>query len=170
MKKETSLLLNQEQVDKEYVIAELHKQKSGTEWATKTNDWAIAQIEKVAEGVWVKGLLPEEYFLKIILRKHRHTTDKTSQDIFLLENEDISISEARDIFEQASRYHHPECIEHVEYLKGEIREKGFTSSVVLNEEGGELKHLDGLHRLLALSLLLKEGYNYQPVPVLINIK
>lgn len=58
-----------------------------------------------------------------------------------------------------------DCLDLIEYLKQEIKSGGFTSTVVLVVIDNNLKHVDGFHRLVALSLLLEEGYEYTPIPV-----
>jgi len=42
---------------------------------------------------------------------------------------------------------------------------GFTVPIILIVINNTLKHVDGLHRLIALGLLLQEGYEYVPIPV-----
>ncbi len=159
-------LIDESKTSLEEVVNSLLEQKSGTQWAEKTNQFAIDYARKLGDvygDVWYKGFLPEEFFLKILLPEHGHGEENKTH--ILLFPDDTSVLDAKYSYKN----HHPqyteECLELVQYLKEEIRIKGFITSIALVIINGKLKHVDGLHRMIALALLLEEGYQYKPIPV-----
>jgi len=159
-------LLDETKSSLEEVVNSLVDQKSGTVWAEKTNQFAIDYAKKLTEvygDVWYKGFLPEELFLNIVLPKHGHSmTEKDDEVFFPL---DTYVKDAMKYLQKIDPERTKECLELIHSLKKEIKENGFTSSIALAVINGKLKHVDGLHRMIALSLLLEEGYQYKPIPV-----
>lgn len=155
-------LINETKSSLDEVVNSLTDQKFGTKWAEKTNIWAADYARKLGEvygDVWYKGSLPEEFFLNIKLPEHRH--EDQNLIFFPL---DTSLSDAREWYKNQNAKDNT-CLDLINYLKEEIRQKGFTSSVVLAVINGELKHVDGLHRMIALASLLEEGFVYKPISV-----
>lgn len=149
------------------VVAELNRQKTGSSWAQFTNDWAITQVmdtTQVHGDFWYKGLLPKEMFSDILFPEHYH---KLPDGSYIFPPNTL-ITEALAYYAKADQLYIHECIEHLAYLKSQIQSNGFTTAVVLAVINGELRHHDGLHRLLALMMLLKEGYEYRPIPVFLH--
>ncbi len=158
-------LLHEVKSSLEEVVNSLLKQKHGTPWAEKTNHYAIAYAEKLGEvygDVWYKGSLPEEFFSHILLPKHGHSDKETDDTAFFPSDTavDNAITEIKN-----SNKNTKDCLELINYLKENIQIDGFKTSIVLVVINEELKHVDGLHRMIALSMLLKEGHVYTPIPV-----
>lgn len=105
--------------------------------------------------------MSEEFFLDILLPSHNHTLIKDNPFFPI----DTPIKDAYSLIEKFNTESARECKELINYLKEEIRQNGFTSDIVLVVIDGAIKHVDGLHRMIAYSLLLKEGYPYKPIPV-----
>lgn len=159
-------LLGAEAISTDAVIAALHEQKRGTDWAGKTNVYAenrVRELSKKYGEVWLKGLLPRELFMTIVVPKHAHTLEEPTAPIIFPEHTHVG--------ETVKYYHHShsdaaaECLELVCELKEKIISNGFTSTITLVFEKEELHHVDGLHRMIALAHLLEEGYEYSPIPV-----
>jgi hypothetical protein len=159
-------LIDEEKVSLEEVTNNLLAQKFGTSWAERTNQFAIdyaIHLGQVYGDSWYKGFLPEEFFWDIMLPKHGHSEKEKDGTVFF--PIDTPIKDIHKYFENTEPERTKECLELIHYLKEEIKQKGFTSNIVLVVINGTLKHVDGLHRMIAISLLLKEGYPYKPIPV-----
>jgi len=157
-------LIDEKKASLEEVTNNLLAQKTGTKWSEKTNQLAINYILHLGEvygDVWYSGFLPEEHFLDILLPSHPHSM--TNENLFF--PLDTPVKEAYDLMEKFDTEHAKECKELINYLKEDIKKNGFTSSIVLAVINGTLKHVDGLHRMIAYSLLLKEGYPYKPIHI-----
>lgn len=157
-------LINEQSSSLEEVTNNLLAQKFGTSWAEKTNQFAInyaIYLGEVYGDSWYKGFLSEEFFLDILLPSHNHTLIKDNPFFPI----DTPIKDAYSLIEKFNTESARECKELINYLKEEIRQNGFTSDIVLVVIDGAIKHVDGLHRMIAYSLLLKEGYPYKPIPV-----
>lgn len=162
-------LINEEKTSLEKVIENLKEQEFGTSWAEKTNPLAINYARHLGEvygDFWYKGFLPKEYFLDILLPKHGHLKVENDNTDLLLFPDGTSVKDAVNYFNNPNSEYPDDCLEHIKHLKEEIKIHGFTSSLVLVVINGALKHVDGLHRMLALSLLIQEeGYEYKPLHV-----
>ncbi len=157
-------LIDEKKASVEEVTNSLLAQKFGTNWAEKTNQFAIDYVIHLAEvygDCWYQGFLPEEFFLDILLPSHPHSLVK--ENLFF--PIDTPVKDAFMLLNKFDTDYARDCKELINYLKEEIRQKEFNLSVVLVVINGTLKHVDGLHRMIALSLLLKEGYKYKPIPV-----
>lgn len=155
-------LIDEQKSSLEKVVAHLDQQKSGTAWAIKTNDLATNYAKHLGEvygDSWYKGLLPKELFDEIVLPNHGHYEDKH------LFPDNTSVLDVPAYYKNAPTDYTKDCLGLIEHLKQEIKSNGFTSTVVLVVIDNKLKHVDGFHRLVALSLLLDEGYEYQPIQV-----
>lgn len=160
------ILVKEAKSSTEEVVASLIEQKSGTLWAEKTNQLAINYVKHLTSvygDVWYKGFLPEKFFLNILLPKHGHSEKELDDMVFF--PIDTPIKDAYAYFKKIDTPLSQECLELINNLKKDIEQNGFTSRVVLAVINGSLKHVDGLHRLIALSMLLEEGYEYRPIPV-----
>lgn len=148
------------------VVESLMAQKSGTDWAAQTNKYAInyaKELGAVYGDAWYTGLLPQELFNRILLPQHEHMIHiQKNNFIFPL---DTPITSALSFYEQPATIYAEECMTLVQSLKDSIQKNGFTTSITLAVINGTLKHVDGLHRMLALTSLLEEGYEYKPIPV-----
>ncbi len=165
MAKNAYNLIGQERVSVGEVVNELLTQKAGTTWAEKTNQFAINYVRDLTKAYgdsWFKGKLPEDIFNGILLPKHEHKIEQDSSFIFPL---DTPVGKALDYYKNTNSLYAKECLEAIKYLKEEIRKNGFTSPIVLVVIGGTIKHVDGLHRMLALKMLLEEGFEYKPIQV-----
>lgn len=157
-------LIDEEKTSIEEVTNNLLAQKFGTNWAEKTNQFAIdyaIHLGEVYGDSWYKGFLPKEFFMDILLPSHPHSM--TKENLFF--PIDTPVRDAYNLIEKFDTEYAKECKELIHYLKEEIKEKGFTSSIVLAVINGTVKHVDGLHRMIAYALLLKEGHSYEPIPV-----
>ena len=159
-------LIDQEKVSIKEVVDSLLLQKSGTKWSEKTSDWAVDYTKHLGEvygDVWYKGYLPEEYIINILLPKHGHSEKELdSAIIFPL---DTSVKEALVCLLNSEKEQTKECLSLVDFLKEKIVKEGFNSSIILAVINGTLKHVDGLHRLIAIYSLINDGYKYQPIQV-----
>ena len=162
-------LINQQKATLEEVLKNLEEQKLGTDWAKETNVWAADYAKKLGQTYgdnWYKGLLPKELLREILLPQHSHEHDfegsgDKDPNIFPL---DTPLAKAGQILKSHS-YYYKNCLDLIEYLKEQIKKNSFNTSLVLAVIGGKLKHVDGLHRMIALSELIDDGYEYKPVPV-----
>ncbi|MEX2052397.1 MAG: hypothetical protein WD991_01720 [Candidatus Paceibacterota bacterium] len=146
------------------VVDSLTEQKNGTPWAEKTNQLAInyiIQLGDVYGDSWYKGFLLKETFLEILLPKHGHSM--TEETVFF--PLDTTIEDASECYKNIDSSPKQECWDAINYLKEDIRKNGFNSSLVVVVIGDKLKHVDGLHRMIALYLLTKEGFDYKSIPV-----
>lgn len=159
-------LLDEKKVPLQVVIESLLEQKLGTSWSEKTNQFAVnyaTHLGEVYGDSWYEGFLPEELFWNIRLPKHAHLTKEKKGVVFL--PLDTPVKDVSLYFKKADAKDTKECLELIFFLKEEIKQKGFTSSIVLVVIDGILKHVDGLHRMIAMSVLVQEGYPYKPIPV-----
>ncbi|NVN96563.1 MAG: hypothetical protein HXX18_14935 [Bacteroidetes bacterium] len=161
-------LIDEQKASLEEVVNNLLAQKFGTQWAEKTNQLAInyaIHLGSVYGENWYKGYLPEKLFSNILLPKHGHSDKEEDDKVFF--KLDTPVKEAMNHLKEIDSERTKECLELINYLKKEIKEKGFNSNIVLVVINGTLKHVDGLHRMIALSSLIAEGYQYKPIPVLL---
>jgi hypothetical protein len=160
-------LIDQEKVSLDQVTQNLLVQEFGTEWAEKTNGFAVKYIEHLTEvygDCWYKGFLPKEYLWQILLPKHPHLIKHDDDTVFFFPI-DTPVKEATNLLMNVNPELTKECIANINYIKEGIQKNGFTSSIVLAVINDTLKHVDGLHRMIALAMLLEEGYQYKPIPV-----
>ncbi|HEV7702274.1 MAG TPA: hypothetical protein VGO63_02430 [Candidatus Paceibacterota bacterium] len=159
-------LIDEERASIEEIVNTLLGQKNGSVWAKKTNQDAINYAKHLGEVYgdnWYKGFLPKEFLFDILLPEHGHEKREEDGTVFFpLDTPPVS---ALELLKNLSGEQTRECRELVNYLKQEIKKDGFTSSIVLAVINDTLKHVDGLHRILALASLLQEEYEYKPVPV-----
>ena len=161
-------LINEKKVSFDEVIKSLNKQKSDTSWAEKTNDFAINYAQHLTEvygDVWYSGFLPLEYFLNILLPKHVHHISNENTDDILQFPEDTTVKDATNLIKSPKSIYANDCLKSIDYLKEKILETGFISNIVLVVIDGKIKHVDGLHRMIALALLFEDGYKYKPIEV-----
>jgi hypothetical protein len=159
-------LLNQETTTYEAVLQNLRHDAEGTEWAAHTHvysDYYAKHLNSTQTDSWHAGYLPKEWFLSIALQQHGHLTEGETGP--LLFPEDTPVSRIAEYYHTVDPQYPQDCIQHINLLKEEIRQKGFTSNIVLALIEGKLTHIDGLHRIVALALLLEEGHEYMPIPV-----
>jgi hypothetical protein len=159
-------LLEEQKSNMEEIVSSLLQQKSGTQWAEKTNQLAIDYAKHLGEVYgdnWYKGFLSQDSFYNILLPKHGHSEKELDGMVFF--PLDTSVKDAVRYFQESAPERSRECLKLINYLKEEIRKDGFTSSIVVAVINGTLKHVDGLHRIIALAFLLNEGYEYKPIPV-----
>lgn len=159
-------LINKNKSSRDDVVLSLLKLKNKSAWEEKTNHYSVEYVDRLTKtygNVWYYGNLPQEFFLDILLPKHGHTEEKNID--ILLFDVDTSVRDAIEYFKNVNPNYSKDCLSLIGYLKEEIRNKGFISEIVLYVVDGKLKHVDGLHRMIALGLLLEEGYKYEPIPV-----
>lgn len=140
------------------IVDELLRQRLGTRWAHETNEWAIDYIKKLTNqngNHWYKGLLSKEQLMKVHLPFHKHDVS-----CFTI---GINVEQAKECYKTLPET--DSCLRQVNHMKTEIRENGFKSVITLEIAEGEMNHIDGLHRMLAVALLIDEGFDYQPIPV-----
>lgn len=148
----------------------LEASSKDTPWAEKTNPYVINAVRRMMsnnEGSWTKGLLPEDALLSIVLPEHGHRILKEEPEGALAFDNDTTLRQAADLFINNPGAFPVDCREHIASLQASIRREGFTSSVLLLIKDGQLRHGDGLHRLIALATLMREGFTYKPIPVLV---
>lgn len=163
-------LANEETVSIQDVITSLVKHKDDTEWSAKTTHFAIDHIKKFESEYdgSVKGLLSKEYFLDILLPFHGHMEDFVTGILLFPDN--VSVKEALRYCKNPDPKYTKNCSDYILLLKDQIKNNGFTSEIIIELVDGKLRHIDGLHRMIALSLLLEDGYEYKPIPVYILIR
>lgn len=162
-------LINQQPSSCEEAVRLLKNDSSPTEWSRITSAWAVSLVEKFTQEFgdrWSKGSLPEDFFFDILLPEHAHCFAKT-EDVQTTFGDNTSLLEAVRLFVEHPDQFFLECVDHITHLQEKIRTHGFTSAVHLVIVDGKLKHVDGLHRLIALGSLVKSGYRYEPIPVLV---
>lgn len=157
-------LFHQEKSTMEEVLKELDLETPDTPWARKTNilaaDYA-RHLTEVYKNNWSKGLLPKELFYEILLSKHQHSFEDDGC-IFPL---DTPITHVLDFYKDNDSKYAKECMDAIVSLKEKILKEGFTTTIILAVINDILKHVDGLHRIVALVLAMQEGYEYTPIPV-----
>ena len=160
------ILGDEEKVSVDQVNQNLLGLEFGTAWAEKTNGFAIKYIEHLTEvygDSWYKGFLPEESFWNILLPKHGHSMEEKDDMVFF--PIDTPLKDAVKKIKEIDSMRTKECLNNINYLKEEIKRDGFTSNIVLVVINNTLKHVDGLHRLIAYAMLLEEGQQYKSIPV-----
>lgn len=158
-------LIKEEASSVKDVLASLAEHKNDTEWSTRTTHFAISHIkefEKEYDDYCVKGFLSKKFFLDILLPSHGHMEDLRTGILLFPEN--VSVKEALEYYKTQDQRYTKDCSRCILLLKDQIRNNGFTSRITIELVDGKLRHVDGLHRMVALSLLLEEGYN-DPIPV-----
>lgn len=161
-------LINEKKVSIKDVIASLLKHKDDTEWSLKTTHFAIDHIKEFESEYndrCVRGLLSREYFLNILLPFHGHMEDFATGILLFPDN--VSVKETMEYCKKPDPKYTKNCSDYILLLKDQIKNDGFTSEITIELVGGKLRHVDGLHRMIALGLLLEDGYEYKPVPVYI---
>jgi hypothetical protein len=162
----TYQLIQQEKTTIEEVLKDLTHLTPDTMWAGKTNHLAANYVRHLSEvygDTWYRGFLPKELFLDILLPEHTHSIDTDVVDtIFPL---DTPIIKALDFYVSSEPHNGNECMQAIHDLKEKIVKDGFTSTLTLAVINDSLKHVDGLHRALALLLAMNEGFVYKPIPV-----
>jgi hypothetical protein len=156
-------LINEERSSLEEVIQTLEKQKSGSSWAEATNHWSVAYAQTLNGhngDAWYKGLLSESDFQSIQMPAHGHGQ---GDEIFFKLG--TTANKAKEYFKDVRSPVGQECFNLILSLKEKIKKEGFTSTIALAVQNGIPGHLDGVHRILALSMLLDEGVEYKPIPV-----
>jgi len=141
-------------------------QDDKTQWLDKTNKVTEDYINHLTATYgesWYEGFLPFELINQILLPKHTlHNSEiDDGVEIFPL---DTPLPEAIMKYKDLE-YQDTLCQNNVRSLKEKIMTHGFTVPIILIVINNTLKHVDGLHRLIALGLLLQEGYEYVPIPV-----
>src|SRR3989338_385246 len=157
-------LLNERVISLKDVLDILEKQKSGTEWAKKTNTWATdlaREFDRINGGVWLRGLLSEESFWQIILPEHNHMKKVAP---FLIPDGTV-VAEALSFYSGRKNTTDSECVNLIEYLEEQIRKNGFTDDIVLGVKNEKLYHIDGLHRSIAFASLINDGMPFNAIPV-----
>lgn len=163
-------LINEEKVSFEDVEKSLLDQKSGSVWAEKTSPLAInyaKHLNEVFGDNWYKGFIRKEDLLKVMLPKHGHLKVEGDNTEMLLFPQDTPVLNSKDYYKNPKEGYPKDCLDHIASLKEDLRKNGFIFPLVLVVINGELKHVDGLHRMVALSLLLDEGYEYKPISVFV---
>lgn len=151
------------------VIFSLLNRSESSNWAKRTNHFAVNYIKNLTEiygESWYSGLLPKEYFFSILLQKHGHIENEVDNNILLFPS-DTSVSDAIVYYKNPHPTYPINCLTLINNLKENIKINGFTSDIILVVIDGKLKHVDGLHRIIALGILLEEGYEYTPVSTFI---
>ena len=141
-------------------------------WSKKTHDLMMAYVGKLTEVYgesWYVGVLSRDQFFSILLPEHRHNfEEKKGYPVsFPL---DTSLADAVTLYKECPERFAKECYEHIAQLKEKIHAEGFKTTVALVVIDGLLKHVDGLHRLIALGSLLDEGVAYEPIGVFVCCK
>lgn len=164
-------LISEKKISKEKVVGFLEEQKSGTEWAKITNDWArdrLKYFNEINNNNWVRGFLPEEFFGNILLPMHEHKNENNEGDAPFIIIENTLTSQLLDVCRGHLDQKNSECLQNINYLKEKIRENGFVEDIILGIKDGGLYHIDGLHRIISMTLLLNEGLPYEPIPVCLS--
>ena len=158
-------LESQEKVKFKEVAQDLSSHLGNTPWSDKTNHLAIEYAESLNETYgdnWVKGKLPKELFDQIHLPFHNHTMHREAIALF---EDDTTLDDVSSLFKDRDKGYSADCVDAILKLKNDIKINGFTSNLFLVVIGDKLKHVDGLHRMTALALLLDEGFEYPEISV-----
>ena len=164
-----------EDVSFEDIIDFLKKKQHSTAWASATIGFAVhdtTELNRHSDARWQHGLLSREDFESILLPEHKHSIGNLDvPSIFPLRasiEQALSALEANSTGQTNISERAQECMQGIVALKEAIVRDGFTTEIILTVSGGQLLHVDGLHRILALALALKEGYTYAPIPVFLH--
>lgn len=160
-------LIEKRKISLTEIIDEINTGSSGTVWADTSKNWTIDYIKHLFEVYgdnWFFGYLPKKYLTQILLPRHGNHTD-TGEHTEILFELDTPLEQASSAYKKRHNGYDKKCVDNVEFLKTEIKNNGFNSTITLAIINDTLKHADGLHRLLALQLLLEEGFEYKPIPV-----
>ncbi|MCB9808832.1 ParB N-terminal domain-containing protein [Candidatus Nomurabacteria bacterium] len=159
-------LTNEKKISINEVVSDLENQKDGTAWATTSNGWSIDYVKHLGEvygDTWYQGELSRDQIQNILLPQHGH--DPFNEDELVLITLDTPFSEVVNLYKNRPKDYSQGCVDNIEYLKQQIKKNGFTSTITLAVINETLKHVDGLHRLVALALLEEEGFEYDSIPV-----
>ena len=162
---ELYFLIHNEETSVKDVLASLVEHENDTDWSAKTTHFAISHIKEFEKKYYdcVRGFLPKELFLDTILPFHGHMKDFETGILLFPDN--ISVKNALEYCKKPNLKYTKECADMILFLKDQIKNNRFTSEVTIESVDGKLRHIDGLHRMIALGLLLEEGYEYKPIPV-----
>ena len=159
-------LIKEESIDIKTILEKVENDSKGTKWSETSKKWTkdyIKHLHEVYGDNWYFGYLKESDFKKILLPRHGSHSDSGHHEKVLFEL-DTNIIDAGDIFLKNTDYDIL-CSENIKYLVEQISSQGFISNITLAVINGSLKHVDGLHRLIAYQILLKDGLKYEPIPV-----
>lgn len=160
-------LIDKTKVSTEEVLCRLRAQKCGTLWAEKTNYWAVDCAQHLGDKhgeVWWKGILNKELIGQILLPNHGHSLGEGKDNIVFFPN-NTRVADALSHIENFGGTEATECLRCIEHLKQEIKSKGFNTELFLAVTEDGLTHVDGLHRMIALQILISEGHALPDVPV-----
>lgn len=160
-------LLQWQKVSSDEVIEDTKQRKFATAWSQRTNDSVVNYLGYLTEQYqesWYQGFLDQETFLSIRLPKHSHVMIESAQDHVLFP-EECTVGQSGEYFRNADPVLDKHCVELIGLLKEEIRNEGFITNLIIKRDSEGLHHVDGLHRMVALCLLLEEGWSGGPIPV-----
>lgn len=143
--------------------------KESSDWSRKTNVYAVDCVKyliKCYGDVWQKGTLSEDQLFSIVLPDHAHRQTKIEERHIVFDR-GTTVAGAVDLYFQQRSKFPLACKSHIAALRDAIMKEGFTSTVLLAVKDEKLCHIDGLHRLVAIGSLIREGYKPSSIPVLI---
>jgi len=163
-------LISMEESSTKDVLGSLAKHENDTEWSKKTTHFAISYLKKFESEYKIvsKGFLSKELLFDIILPSHGHMEDLATGIILFPEN--VTLKEALEYYKKPNPKYTKDCSDWVLFLKDQIKQSGFTSAIIIESVDGKIRHIDGLHRMMALGLLLGEDYQYEPIPAYLLIR
>ena len=164
------MLINEKKSSIKEILKYLADHKYDTEWSTLTTHFAVDYINRFKDKYnnCVKGLLPKEIFFSILLPFHGHMEDFATGILLFPDN--TSVKKALNYYKNPNPCYSKECLTHIVSLKDKIQNDGFTSEVIIELVDGKLKHINGLHRMIALGILLEEDNKYTSIPVYLLIR
>lgn len=133
-----------------------------TEWSKLTKHFLLDYL-KSSEFYCVKTKLKTSFLKNILLPKHGHLKDYETGIILFPNN--VTVQEAVDDYKKPPQNYTNECKDLILFFKKEIKEKGFIKEIILERKENKLVHVDGLHRIIALYLLIEEGFKCKNIPI-----
>lgn len=133
-----------------------------TEWSKLTKHFLLDYL-KSNKFYCLKTKLKTSFLKNVLLPKHGHLKDYETGIILFPNN--ITVKEAIYAYKNPPLNYTSECQDLILFFKKEIKENGFTKEIILEKKENKLVHVDGLHRMIALSLLIEEGFECKNIPI-----
>lgn len=138
-----------------------------TEWSKLTKDYLFKYLRSHKFNC-LRTQLKTSFLKDVLLTKHGHLKDYETGIILFPNN--VTLREAVDSYKNPPPNYTNECQDLILSFKKQIKEKGFTKEIILERKEDKLVHVDGLHRMIALFLLMEEGFECKNIPIFLISK
>jgi hypothetical protein len=133
-----------------------------TEWSKKTRPYLLNYLRSY-KFYCLRTKLKTSLLKDVLLPKHGHLKDYETGIILFPNN--VTVEEAVCAYKNPPQDYTEECSDLILFFKEQIKTNGFIKEIIIEKSGNKLFHVDGLHRMIALSILIEEGFNCESIPI-----